>query len=70
MEENKKYSQRADILHKEDVPMEEATWQCPPVGEFVTHSLMRHSPANEYTGQEAHDRQEHLTRDKVKPVEQ
>ena len=39
------------------------------IGELVVHQLMGNKPANEDTGEEAHSRQEQLTRDKVKHIE-
>ncbi len=70
MQEDKENSQWADILHEEDIEVEKASGQSSPVGELVAHYLMRDEPADEDASQEAHDRQENLSGDEVKPVEQ
>ena len=41
-----------------------------PVGEFITHNLLWHIPAQEQTGKESCQRKEYLTRNKVEPIEQ
>ena len=71
MQENEHDTDGAYVLHQEEVDMEQAAIiECSPVGEFVAHNLMWYKPTNQDTGQEAHDRQEQLTRDKVEEAEQ
>lgn len=70
MQENEHDTDGAYVLHQEEVDMEQAAIiECSPVGEFVAHNLMWYKPTNQDTGQEAHDRQEQLTRDKVEEAE-
>lgn len=70
MQEDEENANRANELHQEKVEMEQAdVAQCVIVGELVAHNLMRHEPADKDAGEEAHDRQEHLTSDKVEEVE-
>ena len=49
---------------------ESSVVECSPVGKLVAHHLMRHEPPYQDTGQEAHHRQEDLTRHKVEEVKQ
>ena len=70
MQEDKQDTDGTDVLHQEDVEMEQRpVTQCPPVGKLIPHNLMRHEPADEDTGQEAHDGQEQLACHKVEQVE-
>ncbi len=50
--------------------MEVVTAKRTPVGELVAHYLMGNKPAYEDASQEADNRQEYLTCDKVEPVEE
>ena len=68
MQENEQNADRTDILHQEQVEVEEASAQLAPVGKLVMNDLMRYYPAYEDASQEPHYRQEDLTRDKIKPV--
>ena len=71
MQENKQDTDGANIFHQEKVDMEQGTIvKCSPVGEFIAHYLMGHKPTNQDAGQEAHDRQEQLSCDKVEETEQ
>ncbi len=70
MQKDKENGQRTDVLHEEDIEVEETSWQRSPVGELVAYYLMRYEPTNKDAGQEAYDRQENLSGDEVKPVEQ
>ena len=71
MQENKQNTNGAHVFHQEEVNMEEAAIiKCSPVGEFITHNLMRYEPTNQDAGQEAHDRQQQLACYKVKQIEQ
>ena len=69
MQEDKEYSQRTHVLHKEQVEVEETSTQRAPIGKLVVHHLMRHEPTNKDTSQEADNRQEYLTCYEVEPVE-
>ena len=70
MQEYEQDAERTHILHKEQVEMEQChVAQRTPVSELIAHNLMRHEPADEDTGQEAHYRQEQLTSHKVEHVE-
>lgn len=70
MQEYKQDADRTNVFHQEKIDMEQAAIiECSPVGEFVAHNLMWYKPTNQDTGQEAHDRQEQLTRDKVEEAE-
>ena len=66
MQENPKDAERADVLHQEEVDVEEgAHTQRTTVGELIVHQLMRQEPAYQYTGEESRYRQEYLSRHKV-----
>ena len=70
MEEDKQNTNRADVLHKEDIEMEHRDIsQGALVGEFVAHQFVGHEPADKDTRQEAHYRQEQLTCNKVEQIE-
>ena len=70
MQEDEQDTDWTDILHQEDVEMEQRDiTQGAIVSELVAHKLMWNEPADEDTGQEAHNRQEQLARDKVEQVE-
>ena len=70
MQENKQYRQRTDVLHQEQIQVEEPSAQRTPVGKLLTHQLMRHKPSDKDTCQESDDRQEYLSRHEVKDVKQ
>ena len=71
MQENKHDTNGAHVFHQEKVNMEQAAIiECPPIGKFITHNLMRHKPSDKNTGQEAHDRQEQLSSNEVEKAEQ
>ena len=70
MQEDKQYTDRTNVLHKEDIDMEQSTViQGPHVRKLVTYDLMRHKPTDEDTGQEAHNWEEQLSGHKVEQVE-
>ena len=70
MEEDEKDADRTDVLHEEEVEVEEAAAEGTPVGELVTHNLVRYEPTDEDAGEEADNRQEDLACDEVKPIEE
>lgn len=68
--EDKQDADGADILHAEEIEMEETAFQRTPVIVFVANQLVGKEPTDKQTGEESADRQEQLSRDKVKQVEE
>ena len=70
MQEDEQDTDGADILHQEQIEMEEPPIaKRTPVCKFITYDLMWHKPADKDTGEEAHDRQEQLAGDEIEYVE-
>ena len=70
MKKYDEYSQWADVLHQEDVAVEEPSAQLAPIGKLVMNDLMRYYPAYEDASEESDDRQEELACHKVEQVEE
>ena len=70
MKEDEKDADGTDILHEEQVEVEEASMQGAPVGKLIAYHLVRHEPSQEDAGQEPDNGQEYLSCQEVKPVEQ
>ena len=68
MKKYDEYSQWADVLHQEDVAVEEPSAQLAPIGKLVMNDLMRYYPAYEDASQESYYRQEDLTCNEIEPV--
>ena len=70
MQENEENTDRTHILHLEEVEVEERRIaKRSLVGELVMYQLMGHKPADKDASEETYNRQEQLTCDKVKHVE-
>ena len=70
MEEHQQNGQGTDESHTEEIDAEERAADRPPVGELIVHNLLGHIPADKQTGEQATDRQEYLSGDKIEDVEQ
>ncbi len=69
MQEDEQDTYRTDELYQEDIEMEYSDiTQRTIVCKLVAHNLMRHKPTDEDAGEEAHNRQEQLSGNKIEEV--
>ena len=70
MKEDEENTDGTDILHQEEVEMEDATVaQRAVVRKLIAHTLMGHKPSDKDAGEEAYDRQEQLSGNEVEEIE-
>ena len=71
MQEDKQDTNRTDVLHQEEIDVEETRHpQCTIIRKLIMYQFVRHKPTNQDTCQEAHNGQEDLSRHEIEDIKQ